>query len=146
MLEPPRSAIEVPVPEVSIPDPAALAATVQLAPAAAAAAVEVSTTVAPAPAQPLTAPRFDAAYLHNPAPQYPPEARRSREQGSVMLRVRVSHEGAAMEVSIEHSSGYPRLDESAMSAVKRWRFVPARRGSDPVEAWVLVPVDFELRR
>ncbi len=62
-----------------------------------------------------------------------------------MLRVRVSGLGGALEVLVDHSSGSLLLDQAAASAVKQWRFVPARRGSDAVEAWVLVPVDFNLR-
>jgi periplasmic protein TonB len=37
------------------------------------------------------------------------------------------------------------LDRSALSAVRRWRFEPARRGAQPIETWVQVPVRFELK-
>lgn len=89
--------------------------------------------------------RFDADYLNNPAPDYPPLARRLREQGTVKLRVLVTPEGQARQVELEESSGSPRLDAAARSAVTRWRFVPARRGERPVEAWVIVPVVFSLQ-
>ena len=49
----------------------------------------------------VTLPRYDAAYLKNPPPAYPAASRRQREQGRVLMRVRVSAEGTAGEVSIE---------------------------------------------
>ena len=92
----------------------------------------------------LTPPAFDAAYLQNPAPTYPPLSRRLHEQGKVVLRVLVSPAGAAAEVLVQATSGSARLDGSALEAVKRWKFSPARRGAEPVAAWVLVPISFNL--
>lgn len=97
----------------------------------------------PAPAA-VTAPRSDAAYLNNPKPAYPLAARRRGEQGTVLVRVLVSAEGLAVNVSLEKSSGHPALDESALNAVKAWRFVPARQGAQAVEAPHVVPVVFKL--
>ena len=37
-----------------------------------------------------------------------------------------------------------RLDDAARATVLRWKFVPARRGSEPVPAWVLIPISFRL--
>lgn len=103
---------------------------------------------APAPAAPaapvVVAARFDAAYLNNPAPAYPPLARRMREEGQVLLRVRVSAEGLPLAVHLKESSGSGRLDAAARDAVERWRFVPARQDDRPVEAWVVVPIVFKL--
>jgi protein TonB len=95
---------------------------------------------------PVTPPRFDAAYLQNPAPAYPNMSRRLREIGTVQLRVRVSAAGEPLEIQMTKSSGYGRLDDSALAAVKKWKFQPATRGGDAVEAWVLVPVEFSLTR
>ncbi len=95
---------------------------------------------------PLTPARFDAGYLNNPAPPYPARARRLGEEGKVILRVWVSSEGSAEEVAIKASSGSVRLDESALQTVRRWQFIPARRGSDIVASWVLVPVLFRLEQ
>lgn len=102
---------------------------------------------APAPAAapaPVTPPIFDADYLENPPPPYPPLARRLGEQGRVILRVLVNAEGRAEEVQIRTSSGYPRLDEAARDAVSHWKFVPAKRGSEAVRARVLIPISFRL--
>jgi len=100
--------------------------------------------VAPAP-PPVTAARFDADYLSNPKPVYPPASRRLGEEGKVLLRVHVNAEGLPLAVEIKTSCGFPRLDESARAAVERWRFVPARRGSEAIDSWVAVPIVFSLQ-
>jgi protein TonB len=97
----------------------------------------------PAPA-PVEGPRFDAAYLNNPPPAYPPLSRRMSEEGRTMLRVQVDPSGRPSEVRIHTSSGFPRLDEAARNAVLNWRFVPATQGGEAVSAWVLVPLNFSL--
>jgi protein TonB len=97
------------------------------------------------PAPPaIVAARFDADYLQNPKPVYPPMSRRQGEEGKVVLRVRVSAQGASLAVEIKQSSGFSRLDEAARAAVEKWRFVPARQGSEAVESLVLVPLNFTL--
>lgn len=93
-----------------------------------------------------TDPVFDAAYLQNPPPVYPSSARRSGVQGKVLLTVNVTAAGTAGNVSVASSSGHSLLDTAAMEAVRRWKFVPAKRGSEIVEAKVLVPVEFKLRK
>lgn len=95
---------------------------------------------------PFSAPRFGAAYLNNPAPQYPPLCKRLGEQGKVMLRVLVSAEGLAKEVLVNASSGSKLLDKAALNAVKHWRFIPAKQGELSVTAWVQVPILFQLNQ
>lgn len=92
----------------------------------------------------LTEPTFEAAYLRNKPPAYPHRARKLRQQGTVELRVRVSAEGAPVELAVLQSSGVALLDKAALSAVRQWRFVPAKRGSTAMEAWVVVPIHFKL--
>lgn len=99
----------------------------------------------PGPPPPLVPPSFNADYLHNPAPRYPPVARRMNEQGRVVLRVLVNADGFAERVELRTSSGSSRLDQSALETVRTWKFVPARQGTSPVAAWVLVPISFSLQ-
>lgn len=93
----------------------------------------------------ITPARFDAAYLANPAPEYPLLARRLGEAGRVLLRVFVNAEGDAERVELAQSSGSSRLDHAALAAVRRWRFEPAKEGRLPVACWVQVPIVFDLR-
>jgi periplasmic protein TonB len=90
-------------------------------------------------------PRFDADYLDNPSPNYPPLSRRSGEQGRVLLRVFVEPGGNAGQVLVATSSGFERLDSAAIDAVRRWKFVPARQGENVIAAWVVVPINFSLK-
>ncbi|MDP3539520.1 MAG: TonB family protein [Azonexus sp.] len=101
--------------------------------------------VEPAPVvETVTHPRFDADYLTNPKPTYPPASRKLREEGTVYLRVHVDTDGRAIEVELKKSSGISRLDQSALDTVSKWRFVPARRGNIQVASWVVVPIVFSL--
>lgn len=94
--------------------------------------------------QTYQSPSFNAAYLNNPAPHYPSVSRRLGEQGLVLLRVQVTADGAAESVELQTGSGSSRLDQAALEAVKKWQFVPANRGGQPVSASVVVPVRFSL--
>lgn len=89
-------------------------------------------------------PVFNAAYLHNPAPVYPASARRKDVQGRVLLEVSVTVQGTAREVVVSNSSGSILLDDAALYAVRQWKFIPAKRGGEIVEAKVIVPVEFKL--
>ncbi|MCL6335463.1 energy transducer TonB [Pectobacterium versatile] len=93
---------------------------------------------------PLTPPLANADYLHNPAPSYPDVAISRGYEGTVLLNVQVRADGKVQTIRIHQSSGYPSLDDAARDTVRRWSFVPARRGSQPVSGWVVVPVDFSL--
>ncbi|WKN24082.1 energy transducer TonB [Azotobacter vinelandii] len=100
---------------------------------------------APAPAQaPLTPPSAGAGYLKNPAPEYPALALRRNWEGSVLLRVHVLASGRPSEIRVQQSSGRDLLDEAAVAAVRRWSFVPAKRGDQAQDGWVTVPIDFKL--
>jgi protein TonB len=96
--------------------------------------------------EPVVQARFDADYLNNPAPEYPRASRSLSEEGRVLLRVQVGEDGRPLQVLLDTSSGFARLDRAAREAVARWRFVPARQGQQAVTGWVKVPVVFELNR
>jgi len=108
--------------------------------------VETATAAPAAPVEATLPPRFDAHYLDNPSPRYPPLSRKLSEQGRVLLRVTVTAGGRAQRVEIERSSGHARLDDSAIEAVTDWRFIPAKQGEHAVSALVLVPIVFSLTR
>lgn len=99
----------------------------------------------PAAAPTTSLPRFNADYLKNPAPTYPPLSRRLHEEGALVLRVWVEPTGRPGQIEVKTSSGSPRLDHAAQEAVWRWQFVPARHGNEVVGAWVLVPITFVLK-
>jgi protein TonB len=138
------AAPQAPTPQVSTPPVPAPPQPESVPVAPAPAPVAVAPPAPPAPA-PLVPPSFNANYLNNPAPAYPPISRRMGEEGKVVLRVRVNERGLPDEVQVKASSGSERLDMTALETVRHWKFIPARRGDTPVEAWVLVPISFSLR-
>lgn len=137
----PRPVIAI-APKPTAPTPAAFTAP----PAIVDPVVSVAAPVISHAAPPITvsAAHFDAAYLHNPRPNYPAISRRLSEEGKVLLRVRVSPDGRAAAVDIEKSSNFERLDTAARQAVAQWRFVPAKRGDEAIEATIIVPLVFRL--
>jgi periplasmic protein TonB len=124
------------------PSPAAPEVAAPLPPEGAAAATPVA-PVAPTPTI-LEAPRFDVAYLANQPPAYPLAARRRGIEGRVLLRAQISAQGTCLQARVERGSGSELLDRAALEAVKKWRFVPARRGDEAQVAWVEIPISFRL--
>lgn len=94
---------------------------------------------------PATPVRLTAQYAaSNRKPTYPTLARRHGEQGTVILRIYVTVEGKADQAKVQQSSGYPLLDESAISAVRTWRFQPATVSGQPVAEWYQLAIPFKL--
>lgn len=98
-----------------------------------------------APAAPkIELPSSQADYLNNPRPPYPPLSKRLGEQGRVVLRVRIETDGSASQAEIQRSSGFDRLDQTALQTVLRWRFVPGKRNGVPEAMWFNIPINFVL--
>lgn len=89
-------------------------------------------------------PSSTADYLNNPPPLYPRVSKRLGEQGTVDIGVLINAEGRAEKTEIRTSSGYPRLDNTALSAVQAWRFVPGQRNGVAEAMWFTVPIRFVL--
>lgn len=139
--------VEQVAPTVEKSEPAVIAESAPVEPQQPAKVAEVAEKVVAekAAAEPVVEPpSFGAAYLNNPAPVYPTQARRMGEQGKVLLKVLVSQDGKAETVKVDTSSGHQKLDQAAIDAVKKWSFVPAKRSNQPISAYVLVPVNFTL--
>ena len=131
--------------------PAVLAAptasvTAPVVPAAAPAPPSPAPPPPPAPAAPakLELPSSKADYLHNPPPDYPRMSKRLGEQGKVVLKVLIGTDGAPQKVELVTSSGFERLDKSALDAAMRWRYVPGKRGGVAEAMWYQVPIQFTL--
>ena len=85
-----------------------------------------------------------ATVVHRVKPSYPALSRRMGEEGRVVLNVLVKADGAAGAVSVKRSSGFPRLDDAASSAVRVWRFEPYKIGGLAADHEYSVVVDFSL--
>lgn len=160
---PPPAPVRQPQPKVNratpLPTPASVAPTIDSsAPVQAATAPATETTISPpAPAAPsapqavaptiapkLEMPSTNADYLNNPRPPYPPLSKRLGEQGKVVLRVYIETNGTASQAEVRTSSGYDRLDQTALKTVLQWRYVPGKRNGVPEAMWFNVPINFVL--
>lgn len=100
-----------------------------------------------APATPtIQPPSAEAEGLNNKAPLYPQLSRKKKEQGTVLLLILVKADGTVGDIQLKTSSGYPRLDQAAKQAVKRWQFQPALKAGNPIDFWYELPVKFRLNQ
>jgi TonB family protein len=92
-------------------------------------------------------PRQDPA---NPVtqPMYPSISVMNREEGAVILKFVVRQDGTvdAPSIAVSESSGFPALDEAAITEAASWRFIPAMKAGKPVAAAHQFRVVFELKR
>lgn len=80
-------------------------------------------------------------------PNYPEKARQAGIEGTVVLSIEILETGRAGEVNVYQSSGSELLDEAAVAAVQRWRFIPAKiRGTgQSIACQTTLPVVFKLK-
>jgi protein TonB len=101
------------------------------------------------PSRPPPAPALDKGggptALAEIKPHYPEAARTRGEAGSVTIRLRVSRQGEADFAEVKSSSGFPSLDDSALSAAKAARFKPAEVDGQPVPAELDLRFEFRLQ-
>ena len=136
---------------VAAPEPMPLAPVVPVAPPAPPAPPEPIVVAAPPPAPPappapprVELPSANADYLRNPPPPYPPMSKRLGEQGRVVVRAFIQLDGTAARAEVQRSSGFERLDQTAVQTVLRWRYVPGKRAGVPEAMWFNIPINFVL--
>jgi len=79
------------------------------------------------------------------APVYPKQSLRLGEKGKTVLLVELDETGRVARVTVKAGSGFQRLDEAAVNAVKSWRCSPARRNGVAVRSVALQPFNFILK-
>jgi len=84
-------------------------------------------------------------YVKNRVPPYPNLLRRAGVEGTVMLRVRLAKNGKILDMEVKQSP-HPLLEQVTVDAVLDWRFSPALQDGEPIEAWVVVPVKYSLKK
>jgi TonB family protein len=82
----------------------------------------------------------------NAEPFYSTQSKRNGEQGKVVLRVLVKTDGSVGDVEVKVSSGFQRLDKSAVGAVRSWRFKPAMHDGKVIDDWYEATVPFNLEK
>ncbi|HEX2190576.1 MAG TPA: energy transducer TonB [Longimicrobiaceae bacterium] len=76
--------------------------------------------------------------------QYPEELWDAGVEGETVLRLFVTAGGTVDSVLVERTSRHSAFDQAAAEGARQLRFEPARRGEEPVGAWVLLPVQFRM--
>jgi protein TonB len=98
------------------------------------------------PPKPAILPELAVTCPERMPPAYPVMARRLGEQGRAILRVELDESGAVVRAAVDKSSGFARLDDAALAAVRQWRCRPAQRNGIPVRAVALQPFNFVLQQ
>ncbi|MBS1839954.1 MAG: TonB family protein [Acidobacteria bacterium] len=75
-------------------------------------------------------------------PVYPPLARQTKIQGTVQLHVVLSKDGSVQQ--LEALSGHPLLMQSAIDAVRQWKYQPTLLNGEPVEVDTTIDVIYSL--
>ena len=152
-LPPPPTAKVPPPPQLTLPiiaaeqppapSPIAAQALAPLPPPAPVAPVEAPPTPAPA----IVAKTFPASavqYLVPPAPVYSRISTKMRESGKALVRVYIDEAGQPRNVQLAQSTGFARLDDAALAAVRNCRFKPYRENGVAIAGWAAIPIEFEL--
>lgn len=147
----PKTDVIAPVPKVNVATnpPPIQAATEKTAEPAPPVAVAVTSPAPAAPAGnpgPVKVANLTSNLLSSPPPTYPKSSRSKREEGTVVLRLVVGPDGRVVEISVSTSSGFPALDDAALTAVRRWRWSPTMRDGRAVSISGLVRIPFELKK
>ena len=100
--------------------------------------------VMPPSGKPSARDNFPISDLHNPSPEYPEMGVFLGYQGDVIIRIRVSAKGDSAGVEILRSSGHKVLDDSAINALRKWRFTPTKHDNTPMNDYVIITVSYVL--
>jgi periplasmic protein TonB len=83
-----------------------------------------------------------ASLINQTRPAYPALARQARIQGNVILHAIIDKDGNVAQLEV--ISGHPLLVQSALDAVKQWRYKPTLLNGDPVEVDTTITVTFTM--
>jgi protein TonB len=76
---------------------------------------------------------------------YPEDSRRRGEQGAVLVRLTVAHDGQLLDFVVLRGSGYDELDDATRAMFRHVRLPAAPLDSDPPQATLSKPVRYVLR-
>ena len=85
-----------------------------------------------------------ARIINRVQPMYPPLARQTRINGTVRLHAIIAKDGSIQQLEV--ISGHPLLQQSALDAVRQWRYQPTLLNGEPVEVDTTIDVIFTLNQ
>lgn len=147
---PQKVAIVTPRPVVLIPQPSPVMIPTTPDPVPqptppAPAAVSNAPPAPPAPPSVIQSNDLGSRMVSGTPPRYPVDSRRKHEQGTVVLSLTLGFDGRVANINVSNSSGFARLDQAALSAVRKWRWEPIMRGGQPVMVRGVVEIPFVLQ-
>lgn len=77
-------------------------------------------------------------------PVYPYRARERGTEGAVQIKMLINTDGTVGEVLILEARPKGVFEEAVLKAVPQWKFRPGKIDGEPVTAWVVTTVRFEL--
>lgn len=77
-------------------------------------------------------------------PEIPQDFARAGGTGLVTVNFLVDEQGSVQDARVEKTSD-PTLDESALKAVRKWKFKPAKKDGTPAPIRVSIPIKFEVQ-
>ena len=75
---------------------------------------------------------------------YPDASRRANEMGRCLVRVTVASDGRIIAAAIQSSTGFDRLDQACLNAVRGQRMLPATEGRKTIDSSILIPIVWNL--
>ena len=75
---------------------------------------------------------------------YPDASVRANEMGRCVVQVTVGPDGRITAAAIETRSGFARLDQACLNAVRGQRMLPATENGKPIEGTVSIPILWNL--
>ena len=76
--------------------------------------------------------------------EVPLASRRLRESGTVLLRVLVDAQGLPRQITLHKSSGFARLDDQALAAMRQARFQVVNDNGSAIEWLVIAPLQYDV--
>ena len=85
----------------------------------------------------------DPKAKYAPKPIYPKNAKRAEKEGKVMLQATIGIDGIPKDIVVVTKLGFG-FEEAAIAALKKWKFIPAKKKGKDVELRINIPIEFKL--
>ena len=106
--------------------------------------IDVNAPANAQPKEPLHVNQDTLTMVVKKPPVYPEEAKKQKIQGKVMLSVSIGKDGAPVDIQVAESE-HTELTQSALDAVREWRWQPYLLNGNPVEVKTMVTIIYSLK-
>jgi TonB family protein len=82
--------------------------------------------------------------LQKVPPKYPVDAKKARIEGKVVLSATINKQGSVQKLTVD--SGPKELQQSALDAVRQWKYKPYMLNGQPVEVRTKINIIYTLKK